>query len=1537
MNLRQQVYRFAVGIFLGFCNIIAAQAASNPLFILTPLSSPQITISSDETQTIGYLVQNNPKNPYTLTGIGVVNLPQGVTWISGGSCSLPTFSLTSGQSCTIVLQINGSVITKNTQGGPEVSVTLRHRVYNGQPALGDQLNITKNEVARQPQEPLIASANPVAIVYRGTSQLSATGGSGTGAVTYAVISGNCSINGTTLTATGVGNCSVAATKAGDLNYQPITSSPISITVSQAPQATLTAIATPNSIVYLGTSSLSSSGGSGTGAVSYAVISGPCSITGTNLTGTGIGSCSVTATKAADVNYQPTTSSPITVTVTRAPQSPLVATANPSSIFYNGTSNLSTTGGSGTGAVSYTVTSGNCSITGTTLTGNGVGSCSITATKAGDVDYEPITSNPITVTVTRAPQATLTATASPSSIVYQGTSSLSTSGGSGTGAVTYSVVSGSCSITGATLTGNGVGSCSVTATKAGDTNYQPITSSPITVTVTQAPQTTLTAIATPSSIVYQGTSTLSTSGGSGTGAVTYTVVSGSCSITGTTLTGTGVGTCSVTATKAGDTNYQPITSSAITITVTRAPQAALTAAANPTSIVYLGTSSLSSTGGSGTGAVSYSVESGSCSVAASSLIGTGVGTCSVTATKAGDVNYQPITSSPITVTVTQAPQTALTVTATPSSIVYQGTSTLSTSGGSGTGAVTYTVASGSCSITGTTLTGTGVGSCSVTATKAGDTNYQPITSSPITVTVTQASQANLTASATPSSIVYQGTSALSTSGGSGTGSVTYTVGSGSCSITGATLTGTGVGTCSITATKAGDTNYQPITSSPITVTVTQASQATLTAIAAPSSIPYQGTATLSTSGGSGTGAVTYTISGGCSLTGTTLTGDSVGNCSVTATKAGDANYQPATSNAITVTVTQAPQATLVASANPSSIPYNSTSSLSTTGGSGTGAITYAVTAGNCSISGTTLTGTGAGICSVVATKAADANYQQATSAAVNVTVTGFVSAAPSGVTASAGVVGTSIDVSWRQPLNTGGSPITGYTATASNGNSCTATGSNTYCTVTGLSTGVNYTFTVTATNTTGTSPASLATSALAPFALASNQTVPSAPRNVTAIAGDGSVTLTWSPPQNYGGSLVTGYTVTSNPSSAGCSTSGSGIATSRTCTVSGLTNGTPYTFIVKAANANGTASTFLGYSSAITPVSSSATPVNANPAALTLSGLGSGQKRGIQFINNSNAQQIVASIDTSALSALGATVAMNTCSNATLAPTGGSCFMEITPATTVSNYTDGTACNSNSASAGLALSPRTITITMQSGATATANVYVVSYGCQYQSGYIFDINDSTPLTDSIGGKVATASDQATAVNWSDVGPNSTQYLPIWGIGSNSTINAPAPNDTTPAPNNTTLVNGQLNCSGGFDGACNSNNIRVFFPASTAPFNSTAAYCGQILNEFGNTCTSAGGSCYQDWYLPSICELGVVGSGGEDAGCSSNPISSIWSNLFTQSFLGGLTNNTYWSSTESPSGPKGFAWEQSYSVGPSTLQAISVKGVGYNVRCVRLLTL
>jgi chitinase len=98
------------------------------------------------------------------------------------------------------------------------------------------------------------------------------------------------------------------------------------------------------------------------------------------------------------------------------------------------------------------------------------------------------------------------------------------------------------------------------------------------------------------------------------------------------------------------------------------------------------------------------------------------------------------------------------------------------------------------------------------------------------------------------------------------------------------------------------------------------------------------------------------------------------------------------------------------------------------------------------------------------------------------------------------------------------------------------------------------------------------------------TAPAAPTNARATAGDAQATVTWQAPKKNGGSAILSYRVVSTPGSVATTVN----APSLSATVTGLTNGTSYTFKVYARNAigEGVASSA---SNAVTPTGSAPPP------------------------------------------------------------------------------------------------------------------------------------------------------------------------------------------------------------------------------------------------------------------------------------------------------------------------------------------------------------
>ncbi len=179
-------------------------------------------------------------------------------------------------------------------------------------------------------------------------------------------------------------------------------------------------------------------------------------------------------------------------------------------------------------------------------------------------------------------------------------------------------------------------------------------------------------------------------------------------------------------------------------------------------------------------------------------------------------------------------------------------------------------------------------------------------------------------------------------------------------------------------------------------------------------------------------------------------------------------------------------TCTLTANPASIPAGGTSLLTA---SCIPAATSYVWSANTGFGNTVAIGTVSPTVTTTYTVAGinSAGIGAAASATVTVTVTPIAPSAPTLTSATAGYFDATL--SFTAPASTGGSPITGYTATCSASGQPTrsATGSGSPIIVTRLASGVSYSCTVTAANSVGTSAASNSMSVI-PADIASATTV-----------------------------------------------------------------------------------------------------------------------------------------------------------------------------------------------------------------------------------------------------------------------------------------------------------------------------------------------------------------------------------------------------------------------------------------------------------------
>jgi hypothetical protein len=177
----------------------------------------------------------------------------------------------------------------------------------------------------------------------------------------------------------------------------------------------------------------------------------------------------------------------------------------------------------------------------------------------------------------------------------------------------------------------------------------------------------------------------------------------------------------------------------------------------------------------------------------------------------------------------------------------------------------------------------------------------------TLVASQISSGNLGSTVTLTAYVPSGATGTVNfrSGGSsivGCGSEVVTSGFATC-----TTKSLATGTDSLTAVYSGDSNYQSSTSLAINFTISSTTllQPTSPLVVTSTASPFNTMLALVTSGGSGSGAMTYTVingtATGCSISGVDLSVPTnvSGTCLVTATQASDSTYLGQSSNVTTV--------------------------------------------------------------------------------------------------------------------------------------------------------------------------------------------------------------------------------------------------------------------------------------------------------------------------------------------------------------------------------------------------------------------------------------------------------------------------------------------------------------------------------------------------------------------------------------------------------------------------------------------------------------
>jgi hypothetical protein len=512
--------------------------------------------------------------------------------------------------------------------------------------------------------------------------------------------------------------------------------------------------------------------------------------------------------------------------------------------------------------------GACTVSGSTVTVTGAGSCTLTATQAGDGGFDPATPVARTFAVAKAPVVVTldglaqvydgtarTITASPAvpgvgtiSVTYAGSATPPTAAG------TYAVVA---TLTGADHTGTASGTLVV------DRAPQAITLGPL-------PDRTF---GSPPAVV---------SAGADSGLPVGLSATGSCAIDGATLALTGAGSCTVTASQAGDANHLPASTSQ-TFAVARAAAAIAIdglaqtwdGAARP---VEVATVPAGLTGVSVTydGSSTPPTEPGAYAV-------------EVTLSHAG---YE---APPATATMVVGPADQTVSFAAPADRAWSPDTVAMSASASSRLPVRFT-ATGSCTVSGGAVTPTAAGACTVIAHQDGDAQHAPAPSVARAFAVLPAAQHVELA---PIGDVVYGAPAVAVSATASSGLAAQLTVDGPCTVAGGSVTAVAAGRCTVTAHQGGDARFSAALPSSTAFTISPAPQRIdlvipLAARLDEAAVPLTATAT------SGL-AVELTVEGACTVSATAIVPVHAGTCTVTASQPGDHGWAAAPTATVSVQV------------------------------------------------------------------------------------------------------------------------------------------------------------------------------------------------------------------------------------------------------------------------------------------------------------------------------------------------------------------------------------------------------------------------------------------------------------------------------------------------------------------------------------------------------------------------------------------------------------------------------------------------------------
>lgn len=868
--------------------------------LVTPLTGSETVLISytqgDVSSEAGGLLPSFVDQPvnFLIQTITFADLPvmtygdPAVTMSASASSGAP---VTFTSSNTSVATVNGTLLTPNSPGSADITA---YQGGNGTYAPARYIRaLTVGKANQTISFPSIAGK----VFGNADFNPGATASSGL-QVTYTsnntdvatIVSGNIHITGT-------GTAVITAAQEGNVFYNEAVNVTANLTVSKADQL-VTFDPLPAKIVGDPDFNPGATASSGLVITYSSSNSDVATIVAGQIHIVAAGTAVITASQPGDSNYNPAPSVQQTLTVTKSSQAITFPVISP--VTYGSADiNPGATASSGLTVTYSSDNAGVATVAGGLLQIHGAGTAVITASQAGDANYNAAADVHQTLTVNKAPQ---TISFGPVSSHTFGDADFAVAATASSGlAVSFTGNNNDV----ATLSGNtvhitGAGTVVITAKQAGDVNYMAAADVQQTLIINRAAQT-ITFPELP--VAVFGDPDINPGAVSSSGlAVTFSSSNTSVAvITGGLIQITGAGSAVITASQPGDDDYEPAPAVTRSIVVTKADQTVTFPALEP---VTYGDPVITpeATASSGLPLVYSSSDPSVASVSGSSIIINSAGTATITASQPGNENYNAAADQVQVLTVNKASQ-VITFNEPAGSVYGDPDFVLSATSTSGLPVTCTSGNEGVATVEDNSVHITGAGSAVITASQEGNANYLPAIEVSHTLVVEKAAQ---TISFDPIAVQTYGDSDIDPMATASSGlSVSYTSSNTDVAVvSGGLIRIMGAGSAEITASQAGNSNYNPAPEAIQVLTVEKADQSvTFTSIdpvvygATPFIPEAVATSGLPVSFSSDNTAVAEIVNGYVTVRG-------AGNAVITASQAGDSNYNPAEDTQVNLIVGKA---------------------------------------------------------------------------------------------------------------------------------------------------------------------------------------------------------------------------------------------------------------------------------------------------------------------------------------------------------------------------------------------------------------------------------------------------------------------------------------------------------------------------------------------------------------------------------------------------------------------------------------------------------